>query len=282
MANDTKPQRDYEDIRSEWERVKLTDDESVAQRFLEKHVALLPGAFGDIGPGGHHGPLYSSIFRLPPLRGLDAKRIPDFMWISRSTVNVTPVCIEIERPTKPWFTSSGQPTAHLTQAQDQLTTWRAWFSEPSNELMFREQYLKGRFARRRLTPQFVLIYGRESDFTDTHKLTEDARHLKRIDLARESEHLFTYDSLRWNVKQEGLLTTSVHDNGQFEVSWIPEDFDRLGDPTGAYYLGGIKAALKANTAIDAARAEAIRTAWAREREEGANLAAGKSTTALPF
>jgi phage anti-repressor protein len=269
-------------IRDEWEQVKLTDDEKVAQVFLEQHVELLPGAFGDFGPGGHHGPLYSSLFRQPPLQGLDAKLIPDFMWIARSTVEVTPVCIEIERPTKRWFTEAGQATAHLTQALDQLARWKAWFREAKNEELFREQYLKGRFADRRLSPQFVLIYGRENDFTGDHKLTVSARHAKRIDLARESEHLLTFDSLSWKSAQEGLLTISARDNGKFEVNWIHEDFKQLGDPTGAHYLGSIETALAANPLIDAARAADIRAAWAKEQEGGARLVAGKTYRPLGF
>ncbi|MGN5734568.1 Shedu anti-phage system protein SduA domain-containing protein [Arthrobacter psychrochitiniphilus] len=263
-------------IHAEWQEVKKTDDEKVAQDFLEKHPALLPGAWGDIGPGGHHGPLYSTIFRQPPLRGLDAKLIPDFMWIARSTVNVSPVCIEIERPTKKWFTGAGQPTADLTQARDQLLRWQAWFADTMNQEIFREVYLKGRFRDRLLTPQFVLVYGRESDFTENHKLTTKERHSKRHHLQQKDEHYFTFDSLDWDKRQEAFLTTSAHDNGQFEVSWINEDFEYLGDATGAHHLGDIDAALAANPSITTARADEIRSVWAKEQEEGARLAAGKT------
>ncbi|MGG6381394.1 Shedu anti-phage system protein SduA domain-containing protein [Paenarthrobacter sp. NEAU-H11] len=269
-------------IRAAWELVKLSEKETEAQEFLERHVALLPGAWGDIGPGGNHGPLYSTIFRQPPLEGMDAKLIPDFMWITRSTVNVTPVCIEIERPTKRWFTKDGQQTAELTQALDQLLRWKAWFSKPKNEEIFREVYLRGRFGNRELTPQFVLIYGRESDFTESHKLTTDERHAKRFSMARENEHLRTFDSLRWQKEQVGLLTTSVHANGEFEVSWMHEDFDYLGDPTGAYYLGSIEAALTANPAIDTTRAAEIRKEWKKEHDEGSRLVAGKTHRPFDF
>lgn len=272
----------FASIHAEWERLKISNEEAEVQTFLEKHVALLPGAWGDIGPGGNHGPLYSSIFRQPLLQGLDANLIPDFMWITRSTVNVTPVCIEIERPTKTWFTAAGQATADLTQALDQLLRWATWFDNPRNEEIFRDVYLKGRFADRKLTPQFLLIYGREKDFTEDHKLTAAERHAKRLRMARDSEHLRTFDSLRWNKTQERLLTTTVHQNGQFEVSWIHEDFDYLGDPTGAHYLGSIESALAANPLIDASRAAKIRAAWVKEREEGARLVAGKTHRPVEF
>jgi hypothetical protein len=269
-------------IHAEWQQVKQTDEEKVAQNFLEKHPALLPGAWGDVGPGGHHGPLYSTIFRQPPLRGLDAKLVPDFMWIARSTVNVSPVCIEIERPTKRWFTETGQQTAELTQALGQLLRWRVWFEDPKNQEIFTEVYLKGRFRDRLLTPQFVLVYGRESDFTGAHKLTTRERHRMRLLLAKSDEHLYTFDSLRWDERQEAFLTTSVHDNGQFEVNRINEDFKYLGDPTGAHHLGDIEPALAANPEITTARADEIRAEWAKEREEGARLAAGKTHRELDW
>lgn len=265
-----------EDIGVAWNKLKDSDDEDDVQRFLERHVALIPGAFGDIGPNGHHGPLYSGVIRQPPLRGLDAKLIPDFMWITRSTVDVTPICIEIERPTKRWFTAKGVATAQLTEAQDQLARWRAWFREPTNEAVFREQYLKGRFARRALRPQFVLIYGREADFTGPSKRTPDERHAKRIDLAHADEHLLTFDSLGWRAYQEDLLTLSMHDNGQFEVSWIPAGFERLGDPTGAYHLGPIDDALAKNADIDDTRAAEIKRLWTKEQEQGDRLTRGET------
>ncbi|NWL32084.1 hypothetical protein DM791_04075 [Paenarthrobacter nitroguajacolicus] len=262
---------------AEWQQVKQADTELVPQKFLEKHPALLPGAWGDIGPGGHHGPLYSTVFRQPPLRGLDAKLVPDFMWITRSTVNVSPICIEIERPTKKWFTDAGQQTAELTQALNQLLEWRGWFSDPKNQEIFAEVYLKGKFRERALTPQFVLVYGRESDFTAPHKLTTKARHRKRHLMARQAdEHLYTFDSLRWDTRNETMLTTSVHENGQFEVNRISKDFEYLGDPTGAYHLGDIEPALAANPEITTARADEIRAEWAKEQAEGTRLIEGKT------
>ncbi|MGO3209413.1 MAG: Shedu anti-phage system protein SduA domain-containing protein [Brachybacterium sp.] len=264
-----------EATRRAWEQIKQSDTEDEVQQFLERHVALLPGAWGDIGPGGHHGPTYSGVFRQPPLQGLDAKRVPDFMWITRSTIDITPICIEIERPTKRWFTLDGTPTAPLNQALDQLNQWRAWFSEPLNQQFFREQYLKSRWPRRELRPQFVLIYGRESDFTEEHTLTPAARHQKRRFLAGTDDgHLRTFDSLVWKPQNEQLLTISMHANGQLQVDWIPESFEQLGDPTGAYHLGSIDRAIANNPAITPERAAELQQQWSREREQGERLVNG--------
>lgn len=260
-----------------WEQIKQSNNEEEVQDFLERHVALIPGARGDIGPGGHHGPLYSAIFRQPPLLGLDAKRVPDFMWITRSTVDVTPVCIEIERPTKRWFNLNGTPTAHLTQALDQLMQWQSWFGESLNQQLFRETYLKNRWPRRDLRPQFVLIYGREKDFTEDHKLTRAARHKKRSLLASSADvHLRTFDSLYWNHANENLLTISMGGNDELHVDWIPESFKYLGDPTGAHYLGSIDEALANNPAIDQERATQVLERWSQERERGQRLVNGET------
>lgn len=273
---------DYDAIRDAWQQAKQSDDEKKVQQFLERHVSLLPGAWGDIGPGGHHGPVYGGVFRQPPLRGLDAERFPDFMWITRSTVDVTPICIEIERPTKRWFNLDGTPTATLTQALDQLNQWRAWFSEPLNQQLFRDRYLKGRWPRRTLRPQFVLIYGREADFTEDHKLTTDARHQKRSYLGGDQDgHLRTFDSLVWKRENERLLTLSMHADGQLEVEWIPESFDGLVDTTGAYYLGSIENAVVRNEAITAERAAELRQQWSREREQGERLVNGQTHREWP-
>jgi len=111
--------------------------ERAVQEFLEQHPSLLPGAMGDVGPGGHHGRTLGGVWAEPELAGLDRDRVPDFMWVTRSTSLITPICIEIERPGKHWFNLDGTPTADLTQALDQLADWKVWFSEPENQLVFR-------------------------------------------------------------------------------------------------------------------------------------------------
>lgn len=91
-----------------WQRLLASDpSERDVQTFLEAHPSLLPGADGDIGPGGHHGPEYNAVIAEPPLKGIERNRFPDFMWITRSTSLITPICIEIERPGKQWFNKSG-------------------------------------------------------------------------------------------------------------------------------------------------------------------------------
>ncbi|MFC8463831.1 Shedu anti-phage system protein SduA domain-containing protein [Streptomyces sp. NPDC057250] len=173
-------------------------NEREMQEFLELHPCFLPGAIDGIGKGGHHGPAFSAVIRQPPLQGLGPTRVPDFMWVRRDTGAIRPICIEIESPSKSWFNKGSRtPTAELTQAIDQLTEWKVWFSSPENRLIFGKTYAPN-YADRPIDPQFVLIFGRNSEFRPGSSKHDDPQYmrLKRDHMARASEHFFTYDQLK--------------------------------------------------------------------------------------
>ena len=175
---------------------------------------LLPGALGDVGPGGHHGPVLDGVFREPPLEGLARDRRPDFMWITRSTALVTPICIEIERPDKRWFTQAGRPTAQVTQALDQLIDWKVWFSEPENQSIFRKTYLRSQYEDRQLLPQYVLIFGRASEFDTPGPHNRPDRLRKKRDFMRQADEQFmTFDSLRPTEDFSTFVTLSMTADG---------------------------------------------------------------------
>jgi hypothetical protein len=94
---------------------------------------MIPGGSGDIGPGGHHGSVMGAVFRQPDLVGGGRVFQPDFMWVTRSTSLVTPILIEIEKPSKRWFRRDGRPTSEFTEAHDQLNDWRSWFARDENK-----------------------------------------------------------------------------------------------------------------------------------------------------
>lgn len=198
-----------------WRELLSSDPpESAVQKFLESHPVLLPGGLGDVGPGGHHGPELDGVFREPPLEGLARNKRPDFMWITRSTALITPICIEIEKPGKMWFTQAGRPTADLTQALDQLTDWKAWFSEPENQLIFLKTYLRDEYEDRQLLPQYVLIYGRASEFEVSGPHQRPDRLKKKRDfMRREHEHFMTFDSLRPKRDFSNFATLSMTADG---------------------------------------------------------------------
>lgn len=273
----------FESIGVEWRNLLDGEaDEAAVQDFLERHPALLPGGAGDIGPGGHHGPLFGCVFRQPPLKGLDSDRVPDFMWVTRSTVDITPICIEIERPSKRWFTQDGHQTAEFTQAQNQLAQWASWFEHPENQLLFRRVYAKDRFPNRLLRPQFVLIYGRQSEFEDSaHVLSSPARLQARTKLARSNEYLRTFDSLYWEEKLATTVTVTLRPNDEFRVDWIPAWFDGLLDAQAAAFLGPADHALDRNSDIDPQNRERIVEIWDQASEQSKRLQAGLTARAWP-
>ncbi|MFJ8637630.1 Shedu anti-phage system protein SduA domain-containing protein [Streptomyces sp. NPDC093610] len=194
------------------------------QEFLELHPCLLPGATDSIGQGGHHGPSFEAVIRQPPLQGLGPKRIPDFMWVRRDTGAIRPICIEIESPGKSWFNKDRTPTAELTQAIDQLTEWKVWFNSPENRLIFAKAYAH-RYPHRPVEPQFVLIFGRNSEFKAGSSKHEnpDYLRLKRDHMARRDEHFFTYDQLK-PEREAGDYATITNTAYEWSLHSIPPTF----------------------------------------------------------
>ncbi|MFG1637449.1 Shedu anti-phage system protein SduA domain-containing protein [Pseudonocardia alni] len=253
-----------------WDALLASDPaEPAVQSFLEQHPCLIPGAHGDVGPGGHHGPVLGGVFAEPPLQGLDKHRRPDFMWITRSTSLITPICIEIERPGKHWFTSGGVPTAQLTQALDQLTDWKVWFSESENQAIFRKQYIAGEHEDRQLLPQYVLIFGRQREFDRSYGRHErpDRLRKKRDFMRRENEFFMTFDSLRPDAQDSDLLTLRMSSNGP-RVLAVPPTFT-TGPSTqdDAKQLKSIEDALSRTPLITDARRAHIRKRWEHWRNE---------------
>ncbi|MFF3443257.1 Shedu anti-phage system protein SduA domain-containing protein [Streptosporangium sp. NPDC002721] len=189
----------YEEwLSKEWHKLlRSSPPESLVQEFLEQHPSLLPGAADDVGRG-HHGSCWDAVITQPRLKGLGRDRIPDFMWVRSDTATVYVLCIEIEAPGKPWFTSGGQSSAELTQALDQLLEWKVWFSSAENMLAFRHAYIPAELGYRRIETQFLLIYGRDSEFrpgTSRHERPDYLRR-KRDFIPRDSEFFYTFDQLR--------------------------------------------------------------------------------------
>ena len=156
-------------INEEYEELlkNKSNDETVFQEFFEKNPCMLPGAFGFFGESGH-APINNALITQPKLIGANTK-IPDFLWIASDSCTVYPIFIEIEKPSKKWFTKKGQPSADFTQAQNQLTDWKVWFSNTTNRNLFFDfynvdtNYLKDKS----IEEYYVLIYGSRDEFIDT-------------------------------------------------------------------------------------------------------------------
>lgn len=140
--------------------------EADVQRYLEFHPVLLPypqGFTGSGGTRGGHGSLHFAVVTQPPLPGIE-RPVPDFMRIARDSGGLYPILIEIEAPQKRVLNRTGDPSADFSHAVAQIADWRLWFSEPANQLQFRELYgIPSRWDHRPLQPRFVLIYGRRAE-----------------------------------------------------------------------------------------------------------------------
>lgn len=230
---------------SDWYQLLGNDpEESEVQRFLELHPAMIPGGSGDIGPGGHHGAEMSAVFRRPMLEGAGRSFEPDFMWVTRSTGLVTPILIEIEKPSKRWFQANGRPTADFRDAHDQLNDWRSWFARDENAALFRKTFLfHGSCAGHPLEPQFVLIYGRRFEFEyGWGHASPEALRQKRDTQRAANETFMSFDALRPRFDHGRSVTVSMTANGPRPFAFSPayvtgtdsgHDAITLGDPTAA-------------------------------------------------
>lgn len=207
------------------------------QIFLERHPCLVPGGQSMSGPSGHSA-FPAALITQPRLPGY-IERIPDFLWIATDSLNVYAVLIEIESPVKKQFNQDGTPTAKFTQAQNQLTQWKAWFSEPSNVQLFRDAYCpQGQFGNRKFTPQFVLIYGRRSELEDRPELVPI-----RAQMQRGQEFHMTFDRLH-PIKDHDQYMTVKLSQKKFEAVSVPATL-KLGPMMSDYrsLIGGKEAVI---------------------------------------
>jgi hypothetical protein len=207
-------------ILAEWDALLRSDpapNERKVQTFFEQHPSLVPGAFNLLGNQSGHYPWLSGLISRPPLPSYD-RRIPDFMWISLNSEAEEPVLIEIEAPGKRWFTGSGQQTAHLTEALNQIAEWKAWFGIPHNVEAFKAFYGLDREAgmRRRFRPAYLLIYGRRAEANANPSLTQKRGHLHPDDVV-----VMTYDRLRPNSNASQLLCMKVERERTFRALSVP-------------------------------------------------------------
>ena len=186
--------------------------EEPIQNFLEANPSIIPGAYGISLTSGHM-PIYGAVFSQPELPGFRTK-YPDFMWIATCSSEINPVLIEIESLDKKWFRENGQPTADFTQAENQLDQWRVWFSNPINQLQFKELYLKDfPFQDDIIVPHYVLIYGRRKD-------VEPYRKNRSVHMKEDETHM-TYDRLSFSRDQSDYITVKMKREGVYAIAIPP-------------------------------------------------------------
>jgi hypothetical protein len=220
MANNPPPPMAWDDyekkLKVEWHQVlDSAENESVIQIFLEKHPCLIPGAFNMHMKSGHY-PFPCAVISQPPLTGVGTK-IPDFMWLSTNSLEFEIVLIEIEDPNKRWFITTGRPTSEFTEAQTQLAQWKAWFSEPENQMTFYKNFETPQYLRdRKLKISYVLIYGRRSEYENNTNLNK-----VRAQLAKQDEYLMSFDRLPPSSDAQYLFTVKKDSNGYKAIAYPP-------------------------------------------------------------
>lgn len=239
-------------------------EEDEVQRFLELHPSMIPGGSGDIGPGGHHGSDMGAVFRRPDLIGGGRTFQPDFMWVTTSTSLITPILVEIEKPSKRWFRRDGRPTSEFTQAHDQLNDWRSWFARDGNEALFRKRFLflSEKREDRPLEPQYVLIYGRESEFGMAGGHTDPGGlRYKRDQQRRMSESFMTFDALRPRFDHSNSMTLTMTARGPVIHAFSPVYGTHTGVGEGALLLGDPHDALERSVMISDERRMYLAKRW---------------------
>ena len=227
-------------------------NEAQVQVFFEQHPSIVPGAFSIIGGESGHAPWLSSLISQPILPSYEYRK-PDFMWISTCSDMDEPVLIEIEAPSKRWFTKARKPTSHLTEALNQIAEWKAWFNVPHNVAAFKTFYGLDRHAwyQRRFRPSFLLIYGRRAEANSDPRLTQKRSYLHSDDIV-----IMTYDRLSPNFKAFDLICVKPDGAGRFKAISVPPTFTwspwNAEDHTNIIDLD---AAIKASPLIPPARKE---------------------------
>jgi hypothetical protein len=89
--------------------------EQAIQSFLEAHSYFFNGPLDLYGMS----PLYSKI-------KLGSEYVTDFAWFNINSGGCEWKLVEIEAPAEPLFTAKGDPSAYLTRALGQVTTWQEW------------------------------------------------------------------------------------------------------------------------------------------------------------
>lgn len=266
-----------------YELLASNPEESDVQAFLELHPAMIPGGSGDIGPGGHHGSEMGAVFRRPPLKGAGRSFEPDFIWVTRSTSLITPILIEIEKPSKRWFRADGRPTQDFSAAHDQLNDWRSWFAHDENRTIFRRQFLfESQYEHRPLEPQYVLIYGRQAEFEsgNGHRNPDGLRH-KRDGLRAADETFMTFDSLRPRFDHSDSLTVKLTANRPRVFAVSPHYSTSTHTGAEALRLGEIADALARSVMMSEARKHYLANRWAHWAQvEQARAVDGKQTYLL--
>jgi hypothetical protein len=230
---------------------------------MELHPSMIPGGSGDVGPGGHHRSEMRAVYRRPTLQGAGRSFEPDFMWVTRSSALITPILIEIEKPSKRWFRrGTGRPTSDFAEAHDQLNDWRTWFRRDQNMSVFRSQFVHDDQFQLPIEPQFVLIYGRASEFGPGGGHDDpDSLRRKRDGMRATDESFISFDSLAPRYDHRDSLTVTMTAKGPRIWAVSPHYGTMVLSGRDAMRLGSIVEALERSADMGDERRAYLAQRW---------------------
>lgn len=231
----------------EYQQLLDKDDcEKSYQNFFERNPCMLP-----ISGNVNHAPLHGCLFSQPRLADCEHERIPDFMWITSNSLQLTPTFIEIEKPSKQAYRQSDDvQNASFSQAENQILEWKAILEGDGRECFYERYSVPSRLRDRVFAPRFVLIYGRRKEFEGNVLLTR-----KRAQKLSENFSLLSFDRLIPNANLMRTPSAKWTDKG-VELLFVPATF-ALGPSIAADLnrWGGFESALNRSFGISEERKE---------------------------
>lgn len=217
----------WQHLHEEYEAL-LSDEaltEGAYQDFFERNPCMLPG-YNHGNPS--HGAFLWAVVSQPVIEGCKT-RIADFMWLLKTSIEFTPVFIEIERPDKKAVRKcDGVQSAAYTQASEQIIDWKALLDDESTRRSFFKRYaIPDSVQRLKFSPHYILVYGRRSEFAD-----DPLSSKKRAIRQQEGMELMTFDRLSPSYDAMGYGTVKVDKHGNININNIPPTF-RFGPANAA-------------------------------------------------
>lgn len=187
------------------------------QKFFEINPCMLPG-FNRGNPS--HGAHYFAVVSQPVIEG-QVERRPDFMWLLETSLELIPVFIEIEKPSKKMFRTSDEvQNAKFTQACEQITEWKALLATSETRDCFYDRYgVSERIRGLKFSPHYILVYGRRDEFSSDSFLAR-----KRAEKQSSDFEIMSFDRLSPSRDAMHYGTVKIHSNGIVQVVRIPPTF----------------------------------------------------------
>lgn len=202
--------------KAEWDSLigSGQEPESAFQDFLERNPCMLPIA-GNVNHRVVHGCCISQ----PRITSSQLNRVPDFMWIASTSLELIPVLIEIEKPSKNAFRlSDGVQSAQFSQAENQINEWKVLLDNGREE--FYERYsIPSGFKRLKFSPKYVLVYGRRSEYEGQELLIK-----KRANKNQQDVEILSFDRLTPNYNLRHCPTAKLDASG-LKLLHVPPTFE---------------------------------------------------------